>query len=330
MMAVDTVERRVAYRNRKPSIAATVEPGQVMFVGAFHDDRSIEGVAFTFEKGVCACTPRYPRRTTGRLDDPARRKSPRARPERLRGDRLHPRPPECGARVRSPRIGRGVTGSPAVRLRPIRLRARTHPTRCVSRRLPGDKCAMPVSSRPFVHSILGLVFFASTARESDAAQTIVGLRRQSGGSCKVSQGAMTIGPIYMVDDEWRCDFHDVDRKGDVVTWKGECGFPHPFEHATVQATLVGHSLHVRFDGGEAALRERCRRGGTPSRVRSSMLAEGSRRPARTSSTVRSAGQRWSLHTNRHFADPMCGVAAVRRNSARRVAPVSSSSASASE
>lgn len=53
---IDAAAGRIIYKRPKPSIAGVVKPGQVMFVGTFHDDENetAEGVAFTFKKG---CEP---------------------------------------------------------------------------------------------------------------------------------------------------------------------------------------------------------------------------------------------------------------------------------
>lgn len=104
---------------------------------------------------------------------------------------------------------------------------------------------------------LGLGVLIGNVGASLAAQTIVGTWR-TGASCQINRGAVAIGPMHMVSDEWRCDFHDVNRVGDVVTWKGSCGFPEPFERATVRASLVGRMLHVRINGEDAGHWERCR------------------------------------------------------------------------
>ena len=117
---------------------------------------------------------------------------------------------------------------------------------------------MRMPFRVLLPAALALILVGAAVGEARAAQTIVGLWRQPGGACKVTRGAMSIGPMHMGGDEWRCDFRDVARKGDVVTWKGECGFPEPFERATVKASLVGQSLEVRINGGEASTWERCR------------------------------------------------------------------------
>lgn len=117
---------------------------------------------------------------------------------------------------------------------------------------------MTMQSSMLLPASVALAIVTASSGVAQAAQTIVGLWRQVGGSCQVTRGAVSIGPMHMGGDEWRCDFNDVDRKGDVVTWKGRCGFPEPFERATVKASLVGSSLHVRINGGEAAHWERCR------------------------------------------------------------------------
>lgn len=117
---------------------------------------------------------------------------------------------------------------------------------------------MTTRFRVLLPASLALAIFTASFGAGQAAQTIVGVWRQAGGSCQITRGAVSIGPMHMGGDEWRCDFHDVDRKGDVVTWKGKCGFPEPFERAVVKASLVGQSLYVRINGGEAARWERCR------------------------------------------------------------------------
>ncbi|MCE1235224.1 MAG: hypothetical protein LWW93_02585 [Hyphomicrobiales bacterium] len=60
-MTIDFAAGRIVYRKPKASIAGTIEPGQVMFVGRFGTGESaIEGVAFTFKKG-CAPAPYHVR-----------------------------------------------------------------------------------------------------------------------------------------------------------------------------------------------------------------------------------------------------------------------------
>lgn len=58
--------------------------------------------------------------------------------------------------------------------------------------------------------------------------------------------------------DWGCEFNDVRRVGDTVTWRGECSFPEEVASATVKASLVGQTLYFRIDDGEALKLERCR------------------------------------------------------------------------
>ena len=59
---------------------------------------------------------------------------------------------------------------------------------------------------------------------------------------------VVIGPLDIVGDEFRCDFTSVSRAGDVVTWRGACGFPTPFKPATVIARLTGEILRINING----------------------------------------------------------------------------------
>lgn len=91
-----------------------------------------------------------------------------------------------------------------------------------------------------------------------ARETIVGTWKYEGGQCVPADGLISIGPKQIVGDEHRCDFDTVSRKGDVVTWKGLCGWPEDFKRATVVARLVGKRLYVDYGGGENDAMVRCK------------------------------------------------------------------------
>jgi hypothetical protein len=58
---------------------------------------------------------------------------------------------------------------------------------------------------------------------------------------------MRIGPMSLQANETVCHFDSVKRKGDTVTWKGECDG----EARTVTADLSGGKLFVFFDNGNS-------------------------------------------------------------------------------
>lgn len=105
-----------------------------------------------------------------------------------------------------------------------------------------------------------LLLAVSTA-PAVAAETIVG---RWGESREVCSGAMSIdiAAMGLRSEEFACDFTDVSRVGDVVTWKGRC-FVHeePPRKETVVATLhPDRSLTMVFHGSGVNIEglRRCR------------------------------------------------------------------------
>jgi hypothetical protein len=91
-----------------------------------------------------------------------------------------------------------------------------------------------------------------------SGRTIAGTWAPDPNECTPANGMVVIGPLDIVGDEFRCDFTSVSRAGDVVTWRGTCGFPTPFKPATVIARLTGETLRININGGENDPYWRCR------------------------------------------------------------------------
>ena len=90
-------------------------------------------------------------------------------------------------------------------------------------------------------------------------RTIVGTWAPDPRQCTPVGGLIAIGPLNVQGDDFRCDFHDISRIGDVVTWHGWCGFPEHARRTTVVATLRADVLTVDIDGAESGPYRRCRR-----------------------------------------------------------------------
>lgn len=90
-------------------------------------------------------------------------------------------------------------------------------------------------------------------------RTIVGEWAPNPRECTPIGGAITILPLGIVGDEMRCDFDTVVRQDNVVTWRGQCGFPEDVRRSTVVAATHGETLSVRINGQPADLYRRCRR-----------------------------------------------------------------------
>lgn len=109
-----------------------------------------------------------------------------------------------------------------------------------------------------VRTVLLLVASATPAA---AAETIVG---RWGESREVCSGAMAVDvkPMGLSSEEMSCEFTDVSRVGDVVTWKGRCFVrEEPPRKETVVATLhPDRSLTIFFHGSGANIQDlrRCR------------------------------------------------------------------------
>ncbi len=105
---------------------------------------------------------------------------------------------------------------------------------------------------------LTLILILSLAPAWAGGRTIVGDWAPDPHQCWPSQGAIAIRSLSVVGDDFRCDFRDVSRLDDVVTWRGTCGFPDPARPATVVASLRGDTLSMRINGGENGPYRRCR------------------------------------------------------------------------
>ena len=112
--------------------------------------------------------------------------------------------------------------------------------------------------RTLLLAIVALPFLATTG---SARETIVGRWGESRDVCG-SGAAIDIGPMGLSSEETACEFSDVSRTGDVVTWKGRC-FVHdaPSRQETVVATHnPDRSLTIAFRGSGAVIDglRRCR------------------------------------------------------------------------
>ena len=92
------------------------------------------------------------------------------------------------------------------------------------------------------------------AAPADAAETIVGRWGETREIC-ASATVVVISPMRLTSDETVCNFTDVARSGDVVTWKGICGAGEEKpRRETVVATLkADRSLSLRFLGSGATI-----------------------------------------------------------------------------
>lgn len=94
-----------------------------------------------------------------------------------------------------------------------------------------------------------------------ARETIVGRWGETPEACG-TPSAIDIGPMRLASEETVCDFADVSRVGDVVTWRGICHVAEePPRRETVVATLAAdRSLTLRFRASGATIPglRRCR------------------------------------------------------------------------
>lgn len=117
--------------------------------------------------------------------------------------------------------------------------------------------------RPASVVALALLAVASTATatSSFARETIVGRWGETRDVCG-SGGAIDIKPMGLSSEETVCEFTDVGRVEDVVTWKGKCFVQDaPPRRETVVATLhADRSLTLHFKGSGATIPglKRCR------------------------------------------------------------------------
>jgi hypothetical protein len=69
---------------------------------------------------------------------------------------------------------------------------------------------------------------------------------------------ISIGPKELVGDEFRCDFNNVARLGDVVAWHGSCELASEKANAaTVVARLAGKALYLDNAGEKSGPYRRC-------------------------------------------------------------------------
>ena len=88
-------------------------------------------------------------------------------------------------------------------------------------------------------------------------RSIVGRWALDPSNCTPVGGMIHIEPLRMIGDEFQCKFDTVSRTGETVVWQGSCGFPEPFEKATVVARTTGSALHVRFNREDSGPYFRC-------------------------------------------------------------------------
>ena len=111
------------------------------------------------------------------------------------------------------------------------------------------------------HAALLVVLLTLAAGPTEARETIVGRWGETADVCG-SGAAIDIRPMGLSSEETVCEFTDVGRVDDVVTWKGKC-FVHdaPSRRETVVATLhADRSLTIVFQGSGARIPglRRCR------------------------------------------------------------------------
>ncbi len=117
------------------------------------------------------------------------------------------------------------------------------------------------------NSTLVLAFILTTAItvtapvvQAQQRQTMVGTWSTIAGKCTRPLSIITIGPQALSGEDFFCDFPSVQRKGDVVTWKGQCTFGgDEAKPETVTARLAGKQLYYGFKsyGGENGPFVRC-------------------------------------------------------------------------
>ena len=108
---------------------------------------------------------------------------------------------------------------------------------------------------------LALLLVPFLASPGAARETIVGRWGETRDVCG-SGGAIDIKPMGLSSEETVCEFTDVGRVEDVVTWKGKCFVQDaPPRRETVVATLhADRSLTLHFKGSGATIPglKRCR------------------------------------------------------------------------
>ncbi len=113
--------------------------------------------------------------------------------------------------------------------------------------------------RPF--AFLALAALLALPSPAGAAETIVGRWGETRDVCG-SGGAIDIAPMKLSSEETLCEFTDVARTGDVVTWRGRCFVQGEApRNETVVATLGADrrlTLFFRASGARIPGLARCR------------------------------------------------------------------------
>lgn len=119
-----------------------------------------------------------------------------------------------------------------------------------------------MSSRSIVLAVatVAVTLACGPAPVMAAGRTIVGDWSPNPRMCRPMDGALKIVPLGMAGDEFSCNFKSVARSGDVVTWRGSCGFTDGTKAATVVAALSGETLSLRINGNDFGSYRRCRPG----------------------------------------------------------------------
>ena len=92
-----------------------------------------------------------------------------------------------------------------------------------------------------------------------ANQTIVGTWSLDPTACTPVGGLISIGPLSLTADELQCEFRDVARTNDRVTWHGSCSDGASRTPTTVVAALRNGSLTIAMNGVSSGPYRRCRR-----------------------------------------------------------------------
>jgi hypothetical protein len=104
---------------------------------------------------------------------------------------------------------------------------------------------------------LGMVVLASSTAMAETPRSIVGWWGYPGGNCLPIDGAVSIEPLALWGDDVRCDFTNVKRNGNTVTWKGKCSYGQGNEAGdpadeTVIATEADGKLNLDFGAIKAS------------------------------------------------------------------------------
>ena len=112
-----------------------------------------------------------------------------------------------------------------------------------------------------VRRIMFAMFTVLATAPAGAAETIVGRWGESRDVCG-SGAAIDIAPMKLSSEETVCDFTDVGRVGDVVTWKGTCFVQgeSPRKETVVATLAPDRVLAIRFrtSGAEIGGLRRCK------------------------------------------------------------------------